>query len=239
MNAMMTAMDDINSSGKNISKIIKVIDDIAFQTNLLALNAAVEAARAGRHGKGFAVVAEEVRNLAARSARAARDTADLIEGSVSKATNGVEIAHRTAEALKGIVNSITRANNLVAEIATASNEQAQGIAQISEGLTQIEGVTQQTTAIAEQSAAASEELAGQAAHLRDVLNRFVLKSVVSAPALSERPDEEPAFANRASRRPHAGDPAKNHRLQTEKAFAPKKLAPEKIISLDDHDLGKY
>jgi len=172
MGEMVKAVTDINDSSKNISKIIKAIDEIAFQTNLLALNAAVEAARAGRHGKGFAVVAEEVRTLAARSAKAAEETADLIESSVKMAENGATIADRTSKSLNEIVNGVAKVADLVEEIAGASNEQALGISQVSQALGQIDQVTQQNTANAEQSAAASEELAGQAITLKEMLSRF-------------------------------------------------------------------
>lgn len=174
MQEMLTAMADINTAGVSISKIIKTIDEIAFQTNLLALNAAVEAARAGQHGKGFAVVAEEVRNLAARSAKAASETSELIEASVAEAAKGMEMAGRTESALNEIMDSISKVTDLVDGIATSSNEQAQGIAQVNQGLAQIDHVTQSNTANAEQSAAASQELSGQAAQLKQALTHFRL-----------------------------------------------------------------
>ncbi|HWQ78890.1 MAG TPA: methyl-accepting chemotaxis protein [Anaerovoracaceae bacterium] len=176
MEEMLKSMEDINVSSVNISKIIKVIDDIAFQTNILALNAAVEAARAGQHGKGFAVVAEEVRNLAARSAEAARSTSELIGGSIDNVETGIKIANDTAEALKEIVTGIEKAADLVGGIAQASNEQATGIAQINKGIEQVAAVVQNNSATAEQSAAASEELSGQAELLKDMVGKFKLRN---------------------------------------------------------------
>ncbi|MDR1736689.1 MAG: methyl-accepting chemotaxis protein [Oscillospiraceae bacterium] len=184
MDQMVTAVQDINAAGQNISKVIKVIDDIAFQTNILALNAAVEAARAGQHGKGFAVVAEEVRSLSAKSAQAARDTGMLIGTSVEKAELGAQIAGETAVSLAGIVMGINESNRLISEIAQSSGQQSLAIESINKGIDQVSQVVQQNSATAEQSAAASEQMNGQAIMLDGLVARFKLENetrLISAP----------------------------------------------------------
>lgn len=173
MAAMNTAMEAIKNASAEIAKIIKTIDEIAFQTNILALNAAVEAARAGEAGMGFAVVAEEVRNLAQRSAQAARETADKIEGAISKTTQGVEISAKVAAGLGDIVTKIRKVDELVAEVAASSLEQSQGIDQINTAIGQMDKVTQSNAANAEESAAAAEELNAQAESLNGAVRELL------------------------------------------------------------------
>ncbi|CDZ24515.1 methyl-accepting chemotaxis sensory transducer [[Clostridium] cellulosi] len=175
MGQMVQSVNNISESASNISKIIKVIEDIAFQTNILALNAAIEAARAGTNGKGFAVVAEEVRNLAARSSNAAKETTQLIEMSIEKATEGETIANDTSEAFDKIEKGVGETAKIIDQIAQSSNEQATGIAQINKGIDQVSKIVQTNSATAEESAAASEELFGQAENLRKLVARFKLK----------------------------------------------------------------
>lgn len=209
MTEMMSAMTDINEASENISKIIKVIDDIAFQTNILALNAAVEAARAGVHGKGFAVVAEEVRSLAGKSASAASETAEMIEDSIHKVGLGSKIAKETSSSLSEIMSKIEHVVELTHSIAVASNDQATAVTQIDQAINQVSQVTQTNSATSEECAAASEELSNQAATLRRLVGNYKLKK--SDSGFSRMPDANSYH-----------EPEEN----------------EKIISLEG-DFGKY
>lgn len=217
MKDMLTSMEEINNAYNKIAKIIKIIDEIAFQTNILALNASVEAARAGQHGKGFAVVAEEVRNLAIRSADAAKDTETLIENSLTIVDDGTKKATITSESLKNIVKSIGEASNIVDEIATASEEQANAIAQINRGIEQVSKVVQSNSSTAEEGAAASEELSCHANNLRELVGRFETDSTIA----------EETKANEAKEPEPRAKPAR-------------KKADRMIkIELSDDEFGKY
>ena len=173
MTALMGAMDDIKRSSGDIAKIIKTIDEIAFQTNILALNAAVEAARAGEAGAGFAVVADEVRNLAQRCAQAAKETAGKIEDAVQKSARGADISAKVAKSLEEIVGKARQVDELAGEVAAASQEQSQGIAQVNTAVTQMDQVTQSNAANAEESAAAAEELTAQAESLKEAVSQLL------------------------------------------------------------------
>jgi methyl-accepting chemotaxis protein len=169
---MVLAMDGITASGQQISKIIKVIDEIAFQTNILALNAAVEAARAGEAGMGFAVVADEVRNLAQRCAQAAKDTAGLIEDSIARSNGGKAQVDQVAEAFKLVAAESAKMKVLVDEINASSVEQARGVDQITRSIGQIEQVTQSSAANAEEGAAAAGQLSTQSRTMQEVVQRL-------------------------------------------------------------------
>ncbi len=231
MGELAQAMEAIQASSNNIATIIKTIDEIAFQTNILALNAAVEAARAGEAGMGFAVVATEVRNLALRSAQAAKETADRIEDSIHKATAGVQINTRVSTRLTQIVAKARRADELVAQIATASREQSQGIAQLNQSIAQIDQMTQRNAGSAEESAGVSMELKDESSRLTQSVHD--LKALVggeseaarparaaarehvaevapvrpSRPAVRQLPARAPAWSGVAGARPRQGVPA--------------------------------
>jgi hypothetical protein len=158
LDQVVAAMNELSSQSASISKIIRVIDEIAFQTNILALNASVEAARAGEAGLGFAVVADEVRNLAQRSAQAAKDTAELIEGSIAKSHEGKSRVDEMARVVRSITNESAQVRTLVAEVDSGSQEQTRGSAEIAKAIQQMQQVTQTNAASAEQGAAAAQEL---------------------------------------------------------------------------------
>ena len=187
-------MNGITASSKKIADIIGVIDGIAFQTNILALNAAVEAARAGEQGRGFAVVASEVRSLAQRSAAAAKEIKDLITDSVSKVDAGSRQVNDAGRTMEEIVASVKKVTGLIAEITAASQEQAQGIEQVSETMTQLEKVTQQNAAMVEEASAAAGSLEEQSKALASAVAVFRLGAEQKVEAPAPQPAPKPVQA---------------------------------------------
>lgn len=172
MMQMLEAIDEIKRSSDEISKVIKVIDDIAFQTNLLALNAAIESEGAGEYGKRFAIVAEEVRKLAQRSTEASQETSSMIEASAHRAARAVEISKQVGTALDEIVTGTRHVNELVARIAGASQEQADGISQVNTGVSQLDRITQETASSSQNLATAAEQTATEVASLQRLVAQF-------------------------------------------------------------------
>ncbi|MBV5285911.1 MAG: PAS domain-containing protein [Methyloversatilis discipulorum] len=194
---VVLTMSDIQDSSRKIADIIGVIDSIAFQTNILALNAAVEAARAGEQGRGFAVVASEVRNLAQRSAQAAKEIKGLIADSVERVDGGARLVAEAGATMEQVVDSFRQVTGLVTDIASASQEQSSGIAQVTQAVSQMDGVTQQNAALVEQAAAAAESLEEQARSLMRAVGQFKLdeggRVTASFEAAREAANSEPVL----------------------------------------------
>jgi len=243
MDRLNGAIDRIKQSSDETSQILRTIDEIAFQTNLLALNAAVEAARAGEAGRGFAVVAEEVRALARRSADAARSTQDLLDSAQRNAGEGVEVAERVRELLANIVTGVEKVTSLVAEVTVASNEQAQGLQQLTLAVNELDAVTQANAASSEQTAAASEELSAQARELHDQL----VELGSGADTHDGPPPAVPTVRRPASGRPPAAR-AKSRASTPVKAVTangnghghgPSHSDPNRVIPLTESDLEGF
>jgi methyl-accepting chemotaxis protein len=207
----VAAMNEINVSSHKISDIITTIDGIAFQTNLLALNAAVEAARAGEQGRGFAVVAAEVRSLAQRSANAAKEIKGLIDDSVAKVGVGSKLVEQSGATLSEIVTSVKKVSDLVADIASASQEQSSGIDQVNRAVVQMDEMTQQNAALVEEAAAAARSLEDQARLLAQLMEFFKVgddRQPESRGAPAAQIAHARAAAGYQPRLSRAGDPAR-------------------------------
>jgi len=208
LQSLTQSMDEISKASEETQKIIKTIDEIAFQTNLLALNAAVEAARAGEAGAGFAVVADEVRNLALRAAEAARNTAVIIDGTVKRIREGSTLVSNVNGSFKEVKTDSEKMAELIAEIAAASQEQAEGIEQINRAISEMDQVVQQNAANAEESAAASEELTAQANQLREYVSLLAEIVGQAAGRTAEAPGSKEQQAVRGSKQPPAPAPSR-------------------------------
>ena len=245
MTQLTSSMEEISRSSDETSKIVKTIDEIAFQTNLLALNAAVEAARAGEAGAGFAVVADEVRNLAMRAADAAKNTSMLIEGTVKKINEGSNLVTDTNKAFMHVSESSSKVARLVAEIAAASIEQAQGIMEVNNAVGEMDKIVQQNAATAEETASASEEMSAQAEQMHGIVNGMIalVGAVGSSKIKKSKYDklDKTATLKPKSREMAVREIADNGYKQTKVVKHPlgKEKRPEEVIPLDQNELNDF
>jgi len=257
MQTMLESMEELKRSSSEISKIIKVIDEIAFQTNILSLNAAVEAARAGDAGKGFAVVAEEVRNLAQRSAQAAKDTSGIIESNITLSEKCLIITGQVNGSLVDIKNETNKVSELLEEISTASQEQEIGIGQINKAISQMEHVLQANASTAQESALSAEQLTVHTDTIKDIMTALSSlifgegksidvsksRSFAKPKQVSVAPSANKSKSSKKSAKPQAklaeapvkmlavsppSRPAKSPKFESSKT-----INPEDIIPLDD------
>lgn len=243
MQVMLEAMEELKRSSAEISKIIKVIDEIAFQTNILSLNAAVEAARAGEAGKGFAVVAEEVRNLAQRSAQAAKDTARIIESNIDLSEKCLDITGQVSGSLVEINNESGKVSELLGEISTASQEQEIGIGQINKAISQMEHVLQANASTAQESAKSAERLSYYDGTLKKIMTELnflvdgvnhIQASVQSIQSISKlKPAIKTSVASKNLPKPAAKPIEKSETLPKTKVEVIRTVNPEDVIPLDD------
>jgi methyl-accepting chemotaxis protein len=235
---MAKAIEEITKTSEETGKIIKTIDEIAFQTNLLALNAAVEAARAGEAGAGFSVVADEVRNLAMRAAEAAKNTASLIENTIKAVQHGDDLMRSSQESFDANTEITGKVANLIDEIATASQDQAQGIEGVNKAVAEMDKVVQQNAANAEESAGAAEEMSGEAEEMKGLVDKLV--RLVDGGSVKNFPAERPASMNSGKR---GTDSGRQPRAKTQfEAAAPRRskaLRPEQVIPFDEDDFKDF